>query len=426
MLFVGSERDRTGCDAYAEWKRCRVDCWPAGVDPPSRGSIGPSLASELAGDGERDTPTVRRRSRPNASFVRHVTYVCGPAHRSNSTLSSPRRAIIDLLRKEHAVLWSEAQAKISDVRWPTVPTAVDPHHMTTARGCLLARNRIAELKAPTRGGHEVSVLHLADTNGISTHIDRAAARKRRLMATFQSWLNPRSCYPLGFVGAAGERVTHASLIVAAPHGLRLERPGGGEVSQLLGEEVEGGPLDSVFWVQVTNAVGLPVATVLCPVEVKNIRHWVYPNANELHQLLHKAALLQIRHPDVPICPILITRRKSFSANAMSRALGFRILNVNKQFVLPSLERFPFCEPFEPSLERGSAWVQSSGCPLSASSWFCLETSRADRPCLTSIPSPPLRRNENAPSSLPDGRRHCQHALRLTRRRRHPRRARGWR
>jgi hypothetical protein len=73
------------------------------------------------------------------------------------------------------------------------------------------------------------------------------------------------------------------------------------------------------------------------VEVKNIRHWVYPNANELHQLLHKAALLQVRHPDLPICPILITRRKSFSANAMSRELGFRILDVNKQFVLPVAE-----------------------------------------------------------------------------------------
>jgi hypothetical protein len=40
---------------------------------------------------------------------------------------------------------------------------------------------------------------------------------------------------------------------------------------------------------------------------------------------------------VPVCPVLITRRKSFSANEMSRELGFRILNVNKQFVLPVAE-----------------------------------------------------------------------------------------
>ena len=205
-------------------------------------------------------------------------------------------AVLDLLRKEHVALWAEAQAKISDVRWPTVPSTVDPHHMTTARARLFTAHRIAEMTATTRGGHDVSVLHLADTKGILTEIDKAASRKRALMATVQSWLSPRSGYPLGFVGTAGERVAHASLITAAPYGLRLERPEGGEVAHLLGEPVQGGPLDSAFWVQVANAVGLPVANVLCPVEVKNIRHWVYPNANELHQLL-RIALDLFKHTE---------------------------------------------------------------------------------------------------------------------------------
>jgi hypothetical protein len=245
--------------------------------------------------------------------------------------------ILNLLAKEHAVLWAEAQAKISDVRWPSLPTPVDPHHMTTARANLLKRNRIVEMRASTRGGHQVSVLHLSDTKGIGTAIDRAAARKRALMATLTSWLHPRTGYPLGLVGAAGERVAHASLIAAAPGGLRLERPAGGDVANLLGEPVQGGPLDNAFWASIVNSVGLPVDTVLCPVEVKNIRHWVYPNADELHQLLHKSALLQILHPDLNICPVLITRKKSFSANAMSRELGFRILDVHKQFVLPIAE-----------------------------------------------------------------------------------------
>jgi hypothetical protein len=105
----------------------------------------------------------------------------------------------------------------------------------------------------------------------------------------------------------------------------------------LGEEVEGGPLDAAFWIQVTNTVGLPVANVLCPVEVKNIRRWIYPSAHELHQLLHKSALLQARNPEVLICPILITRKKSFPANQMSRELGFRVLDVNAHFVLPIRE-----------------------------------------------------------------------------------------
>lgn len=243
-------------------------------------------------------------------------------------------ALVDLLRQEHAVLWAEAQAKISDTRWPTVPTSVDPHHMTTARANLLKGNRIAETTSKTRGGRQVPVLHLADTKGIRTNVERAAARKRALMATLNSWVTPRPGYKLGLVGTAGERVAHASLLAAAPHGLRIERPEGGEVANLLGAAVEGGPLDNAFWATIVSPVGLPVDTVLCPVEVKNIRHWVYPNADELHQLLHKAALLQIRHPDVNICPILITRKKSYTANLMSRELGFRILDIHKQFVLP--------------------------------------------------------------------------------------------
>src|SRR4051794_36989616 len=121
------------------------------------------------------------------------------------------QAIVDLLREEHAVLWAEAQAKISDARWPTVPTSIDPHHMTTARANLLGRNRIVERGAATKGGYEVPVLHLRDTTGIATAIDKAAARKRGLMATLNSWLTPRSGYPLGFVGEAGERVAHRSL-----------------------------------------------------------------------------------------------------------------------------------------------------------------------------------------------------------------------
>jgi hypothetical protein len=245
-----------------------------------------------------------------------------------------RDALIDLLRQEHAVLWSEAQARISDVRWKSVPRSVDPHHLSTARGQLLARNRITLIEATTRGQHKVPVLHLSDTRGIATQVRKASERKRALMATLNSWIRPRSGYPLGLVGAAGERVAHASLLTAAPHGWRLVRPEGGEVRHLLGHAVEGGALDSAGWVTSTDEIGVPLASVLCPIEVKNVRHWIYPNVRELFQLLYKAARLQIQHPGVHICPVLITRRKSFTANAMSREMGFRILDTGKQYVLP--------------------------------------------------------------------------------------------
>jgi hypothetical protein len=243
-------------------------------------------------------------------------------------------ALLDLLRQEHAVLWSEAQAKISDTRWTSLPTRIDPHHLSTARLQLLRSKRITIVVASTRGGHQVPVMHLADTRGVATRVATAAARKRALMATLNSWVSPRPGYRLGLIGEAGERVARESLRAAAPHGWRVERPDGGEVHTLLGHPVEGGPLDSAGWVTVVNLVGQPVDSVLCPIEVKNIRHWIYPNAPELFQLLYKAAHLQARHEDVKVCPVLITRRKSYSANAMSRELGFRILDVGKQFVLP--------------------------------------------------------------------------------------------
>lgn len=113
-----------------------------------------------------------------------------------------RDAILDLLRTEHAALWSEAQAKIGDTRWRSVPTRIDPHHLTTARAQLIANRRIVSLTEKTRGGHEISVLHLADTRGISTAIEKAAARKRSLAATFNSWIRPRSGYPIGWPTAS--------------------------------------------------------------------------------------------------------------------------------------------------------------------------------------------------------------------------------
>lgn len=80
---------------------------------------------------------------------------------------------------------------------------------------------------------------------------------------------------------------------------------------------------------------MSMGAVLCPIEVKNIRHWLYPNHHELFQLLHKAALLQQAHPDELICPVLITRKRAWLTDQMSRDLGFRVIDLHKQFVLPT-------------------------------------------------------------------------------------------
>jgi hypothetical protein len=256
-------------------------------------------------------------------------------HTPQEYVGFAERALIELVRAEGAVLVREAEAKISEARWPSVPTPVNPHHVTTARQRLLRRGWL-ELSSPIDASG-TQFMHPSDQRGKKEMIRSAVKRKKRLHVRMQKWARATTRYPSGLMGEAGERVVRASLTDAAPHGTRPVNPGGGEVSSLLGEPVRGGPLDSAAWAEQLDEHGRSTGSVLCPIEVKNIRHWIYPPHYELFQLLHKAALLQAAHPDVPICPVLITRMRSWSTDQMSRDLGFRIVDVHKQFVLPTEE-----------------------------------------------------------------------------------------
>lgn len=129
----------------------------------------------------------------------------------------------------------------------------------------------------------------------------------------------------------------ASLLEAAPLGYKPLHPQGAEVNSLLGARVEGGPLDNAAFLQVLDPQGIPAPSITLPMEVKNIRHWIYPNSAELFQLLHKAALLQINHADLSFVPVLVSRRRSFYAWEMGQALGFFPIQVYAQFVLPRSE-----------------------------------------------------------------------------------------
>jgi hypothetical protein len=246
-------------------------------------------------------------------------------------------ALTEVLREQHAVTWAEAQARISDRPHPSVHRPIQPHVATRARASLMAAGKIVEARAATRGGTEIAVLHLSDTKGRSRAIADAAARKRLLTARYRSWATATPKYPQGLIGGAGERVVERSIEAASPYGLRFAAEKGGEVRFLLGDLVEGGALDGAVWADVSDERGRIQESILCPIEVKNIRHWIYPRHWELFQLLYKAAKLQERLDDVDICPVMITRNKSIWTNDMSRALGFRVIDVNRQFVLPVSE-----------------------------------------------------------------------------------------
>lgn len=72
------------------------------------------------------------------------------------------------------------------------------------------------------------------------------------------------------------------------------------------------------------------------VEVKNIRGWIYPGAAELHQLLDKAARLQVAHPERHILPVLVCRKAHYLTTVMARQLGFYVISMQRQYVPPRL------------------------------------------------------------------------------------------
>jgi hypothetical protein len=155
-------------------------------------------------------------------------------------------------------VWAEAQAKIADVAWPTLPNRVDPYHLTTARRELLDEGVIEEVAARTRGRRIESVLALTDRasrpGGLRAFED-AAARKRLLAARYHSWAVRRQ----GIRTYSGLQAS-AALSAAAPGRYTLlPASHSGEIEQLFGRPVPGGPLDSAAYLNLTDSQGRPTA-----------------------------------------------------------------------------------------------------------------------------------------------------------------------
>lgn len=238
-----------------------------------------------------------------------------------------RTAILQLLEREHAAAWIEVEAKIADVTWAPLGVHVDPNHLSTARLELQREGRIMTAASTSKGQRVVEVVHLADTRRRVTAIDRAAAHKRALLSRFRSWAEGTP-HHRGLIGPAGEKVVNDSLVQSGM--IQLAMPGGGQVKVFLGHQLDG-PLDNAgFYVPLR--AGIPGAALAVPIEVKNIRDWIYPASDELHQLLDKAATLQVAQPDVPIAPILVCRRAHITAYRMAEALGFIIIQAKQQFI----------------------------------------------------------------------------------------------
>jgi hypothetical protein len=169
-------------------------------------------------------------------------------------------------------------------------------------------------------------------------VERTAARKRLLHARYMGWATGVGG-SRGLFGPGGEMVVHKALTAAAPYGYRLVNPSSGETSTLLGARVVGGALDNAaFLTPMDVTTNAPTgASYLVVVEVKNVRHWLYPRHWEIHQLLHKAAVLQTDNPDTAVLPVLVCRRAQATTFNMAADLGFHIIQTKQQFVRMSAE-----------------------------------------------------------------------------------------
>ena len=247
------------------------------------------------------------------------------------------RGLRELLAVEHAIVWSEAQAKLADRCWESLPVPVDPHHLTTARHQLIGQGVIEQSVSRTRGGRNIPILVPADKQGRTRRIADASARKRLLQTRYVTWASGSASTGAGVIGAAGEHVVHAALTVAAPYGYRLINPNSGQVQSILGGPVPGGAVDNAAFLTTMDAQQLmPTGQYVVLVEVKNLREWIYPGAAELHQLLDKAARLQALHPERALLPVLVCRRAHTITARMAEHLGFYVISTKRQYVPPSL------------------------------------------------------------------------------------------
>jgi hypothetical protein len=240
---------------------------------------------------------------------------------------------VRLLTAEGAATQAGMEAKLADSRLEGMSSKIDPHHLTTARNRLLAAGAIERRHDPTRGNQVVTTYLLARPSKAAI---RQAARKRLLHARYISWNRPDTKWGAAPIPAALERVLHASLLAAAPHGYMLLRPEGGEVARIAGAAVPGGRIDNAAFYTGLTKGGMPTPAILLTIEAKNVRQWIYPRTQELYQLLDKSARLRLQHPDLRVLPVLVCRKAHYLTNRMAQHVGFHVIATQRQYVRPAV------------------------------------------------------------------------------------------
>lgn len=234
--------------------------------------------------------------------------------------------LVDVLSAEFSCLHPELESRLAEAYHVRDTRNIDPHHITTALRDLTSAGKVDVARERTRGGRTLTTYHLVGGRN-QTRIERAARRKRLLYARYAGWSQGTKRNPHGLIGPAGEQAVRGALVDA----MQPITPGFGEVSALLGHRVAGS-IDTGGYLVTIDSHGRPMTPVTTPIEVKNIRSWIYPSSAELYQILSKCVLAQrTAGPNHPLVPTLVCRRAHPTLFWMAAELGFIVIDARRQW-----------------------------------------------------------------------------------------------
>jgi len=257
-------------------------------------------------------------------------------HRSEAEwVAIARSQLTNLLDSQAVLSEPEAICRLVDQRLVAGFEAVSPHHVTQAKNLMARRNQLRIDTSVARGGRVVSLLVSVSPELSRKVVDSALSRKRLLMARYHGWTQGTVALGPGLIGPEGEWVVERTLRDAGV-GAVLTKPGAGTLPGLknfLGIEVPAGPLDNGLVLNPLHPDGSPRAqlAVAVPVEVKNVREWIYPHSQELHQLLYKSAAMKAINPGLAIVPLLVCRRAHITTSYMAKRLGFFVAQTKRHY-----------------------------------------------------------------------------------------------
>lgn len=242
-------------------------------------------------------------------------------------------AIIDLVQSREVAPWAEVEARIAHGPWKDFHK-VQPVQLNGARQLLRDESplRVVE-EASDHHDHPVITLRVPFKNN-KRHIERLRGAKRKLIRRYLSWTNDQD-----LCGQHAERIVLESIKASqTTAGIWVPDQSIGRIYAVEGVTVEPGPLDAHAYVLDLDTIAKKGNLV---VEVKNVRHWLYPWSPEVWQMLVKAARLTAEVDD--IAALLAAPHIAWQTFLMAQDIGLLTCPYREQLFHPAIAADQFDE-----------------------------------------------------------------------------------